>query len=75
MDVFCAKLVDELKDSSGDCCFTDSGHVAEGADRGFVFENDAVKFRDVELISRRTRRDVEREAFAGEDGTSEVKHY
>lgn len=47
MDVFEAELMDELEDAGRDSCFANGGDIGIRADRGFVFEDNAVKFRDV----------------------------
>lgn len=73
MDVLEAELVDELEDSGGDGGFPDGGNGGVRAEGGFVFKDDPVELRDVELVGGGARGDGEGEAVSGEDGSSEGK--
>lgn len=50
VDVFQAELVDQLENPSGDGGFSHGGDIGEGSSGGFVFQDDTVELRDVELI-------------------------
>lgn len=52
------ELVNELQNASSDGGFANGGDVGKGALRHLVFEDDAVEFRDVQLVSGGARRDV-----------------
>lgn len=42
--------MDELDNAGSDGGFSDGGDVGERAERGLVFEDDAVELGDVELV-------------------------
>lgn len=71
VDVLGGELVDELENAGGDGGFADGGDGGVGTERGFVFEDDAIEFGDVELVGGGARGDGEGEAMAREDGVGE----
>lgn len=57
VDILQAELVDELENASGDGSLADCGDGGVGAGGGLILEDDAVEFRDVELVGGGARRD------------------
>lgn len=70
MDVLHAELVDELKNASSNGGFPDGGYIGVGAEGGLVLQDDAIELRNVQLVRRRARRNVEGKTVAGENGAS-----
>lgn len=73
VDALEAELVDKLEDAGSDGGLADGGDIGVGTEGGLVFEDDAVEFRDVELVGGGTRGDGEGEALTGEDGVGEAE--
>lgn len=65
--------MDELKDASCDGGFANSGYVGKRAEGSFVFQDYAVELGHIELVSGGARGNVEGEALAGEDGSSNAE--
>lgn len=73
VDVLGAELVYELEDTGSDGGLADGGDVSVGAEGSFVFQDNAVELRDVELIGGGAGGHVEGEAVAGEDGVGDLQ--
>lgn len=68
MDLLDAELVDKLKDASGYSRLAHAGGVCEFAQRRLIFQNNAIKLRDIELISTTAGRYVEAIAISRQNG-------
>lgn len=74
MNPFLAKLMDKLNNPRSNGGFPNSGDISKRTKRRFILENNTIQFRNIELISRRTRRNIEGEAITGEDRVCDLEN-
>lgn len=66
--------MDKLDDTSRDGGFANGGYVGKGAEGSFIFEDYAIELGHVELVSCSARGNVEGEALAGKNRSSNTEN-